>query len=189
WSERGFLHQHWDDLLGRAELELHTGDAAAALQRLARGWRSLKRAFVLEIQICREEVHFVRGRAYLRRAQQVGAATSDGRALIRRAAADAARLRGERVPYIAGLADLLAAGVAAVRGDAAGAAALLHRSIAALDATGLALHAAVARLRLAAVVGGSAGDALRAAAQAYAVGEGVTAVAAVTEHLAPGFAA
>jgi anti-sigma factor RsiW len=55
------------------------------------------------------------------------------------------------------------------------------------DTAGLALHAAVARLRLAELVAGSEGEALRAAAQAYAEREQVTALDAVTEHLAPGF--
>lgn len=64
---------------------------------------------------------------------------------------------------------------------------LLRRSVAGFDATGLAFHAAVARLRLAALVGGSEGDALRASSLSYAEREQVTAVSAVTDHLAPGF--
>jgi hypothetical protein len=188
WSERGFLHQHWDDLLARAELDLHTGDAEATLARLRRGWPSLERAFVLEIQICREEAQFVRGRAALRRAQQRGVATSEGRRLLRAAARDAGRLHRERVPYITALADLLSAGIAAARRDLDTTAALLRRALAGFDATGLALHAAVARLRLAEVTGGAEADALRAAAHAYAAREAITAVAAVTEQLAPGFA-
>jgi hypothetical protein len=186
WSERGFLHQHWDDLLARAELELHTGDAAAALSRMRDGWRELERAFVLDIQICREEAHFVRGRAALCRALQLGPGA--GRPLLRAAARDAARLYRERVPYITAIADLLAAGIAAARGDLDASAALLGRALAGFDASGLALHAAVARLRLAQLVGGSEAESLRAGALAYAAREGVTAVAAVTAHLAPGFA-
>lgn len=42
-------------------------------------------------------------------------------------------------------------------------------------------------LLLADLVGGSDAEPLRAAALAYAAREGVTALAAVTEHLAPGF--
>jgi hypothetical protein len=187
WSKRGFLHQHWDDLLARAELDLYLGDAEGALARMREGWRSLKAAYVFDIQICREEAVFVRGRAALRRAQQLGAATSRGRALLRSAARDAARLSRERVPYITALADLIRAGIAAARSEPSAAAALLGRSIAAFDACGLALHAAVARLRLADLVGGSGADTLRASALAYAAREGVTAVAAVAEHLAPGF--
>jgi hypothetical protein len=187
WSDRGFLHQHWDDLLARAELDLHTGDAQGALSRMRDGWPSLKRAFVLEIQICREEALFVRGRAALRRAQQLGAATSDGRYLIKAAAADAERMYRERVPYITALADLLSAGLAAVRDDTARAAALLRRSLTVLDAGGLALHAAVVRRRLADLVGGSEADVLRADARSYAEREHVSAIADVTEHLAPGF--
>jgi len=187
WSERGFLHQHWDDLLARAELDLHAGDAEGALARMRHGWRSLKSAYVLEIQICREEALFVRGRAALRRAQQLGAATSDGRGMLRLVAADAARLHRERVPYIAALGDLLSAGLAAARTDLSTAAALLRRALSALDGSGLSLHAAVARLRLADLLGGSEGDTLRAAALSYAARERVTAISAITDHLAPGF--
>src|SRR5262249_4900042 len=93
----------------------------------------------------------------------------------------------ERVPYITALADLLSAGVAAARGDAPAAAGLLCRSLAALDAGGMALHAAVARLRLADLVGGSEADALRADARAYDERAHVTAIADVVEPLAPGF--
>src|SRR5262249_27282701 len=119
WSERGFLHQHWDDLLARAELDLHTGDAAATLNRMRRGWPSLRKAFVLEIQICRSEAYFVRGRAHLRHARQLGATTSaDGRRLLAAAALDAARLYRERVPWLGALGELLSAGIAAARGDA-----------------------------------------------------------------------
>jgi hypothetical protein len=186
WSER-FVHQHWTDLLARAELDLHTGDAEGALSRMSKGWRSLEKAYVLDMQICRAEALFVRSRAALRRARQLGAATCDGRRLLKSAAADAARLLRERVPYITALGNLLSAGIAAARTDLSTAAALLRRSLAALDASGLALHAAVARLRLADLLGGSEGDALRAAALAYAAREQITAVSAVTDHLAPGF--
>jgi tetratricopeptide (TPR) repeat protein len=187
WSERGFLHQHWDDLLGRAELDLHTGDAAATLDRLRRGWPSLRKAFVLEIQICRGEVHFVRGRAHLRRACQRGATTADGRRLLTAAARDAARLHRERVAWLGALGDLVSAGIAAARGETDAAAALLRRSLRGCDAAGLALHAAVARRRLADLIGGAEAQALRAAARAYAEREQITAIDAVTEHLAPGF--
>ncbi|HWO25865.1 MAG TPA: serine/threonine-protein kinase [Kofleriaceae bacterium] len=187
WSERGFLHQHWDDLLARAELELFTGDAEGALARMRHGWRSLERAYVLEIQICREEALFVRGRAALRRARQLGAATSDGRSLLKSAAVAAARLYRERVPYITALGDLLSAGIAAARTELPTAAALLRRSLAAFDASGLALHAAVARLRLADLLCGSEGDTLRASALSYAAREQITALSAVTDTLAPGF--
>jgi eukaryotic-like serine/threonine-protein kinase len=187
WSKRGFLHQHWNDLFARAELDLHAGNAERALSRMRDGWRSLEQAYVLELQICREEALFLRGRAALRRACQVGASTSGGRSLLKSAAADAARLYRERVPYITAIGDLLSAGIAAARADHETAAAVLRRSVSALDALGLALHAAVARLRLADLVGGSEGESLRASALGYAAREHVTAVSAITDHLAPGF--
>ncbi len=90
--------------------------------------------------------------------------------------------------WLGALGELLSAGIAAARGDAQAAVALLRRALTAFDAAGLALHAAVARLRLADLVAGAQGEALRAAAQAYAEREQITAIDAVTEHLAPGFA-
>lgn len=51
----------------------------------------------------------------------------------------------------------------------------------------MALHAAVARRRLADLVAGTEGEARRAAAQAYAEPEQITALDAVIAHLAPGF--
>jgi L-alanine-DL-glutamate epimerase-like enolase superfamily enzyme len=56
-----------------------------------------------------------------------------------------------------------------------------------IDAAGLAIHAAVARLRLADLLGGSEGDALRASALSSAAREQLTALSAVTDTLAPGF--
>jgi hypothetical protein len=186
WSERS-LYQRWHNLLARSELDLYSGDAEGACSRMRNSWSALERACLFQIQIYREEALFVRGRAALCRARQLGAATSSGRGLLKSAADDAARLYRERVPYITALGDLLSAGIAAARTDLSTAAALLRRAISALDATGLALHAAVARLRLADLIGGSEGDALRASALAYAAREQVTALSAVTDALAPGF--
>jgi hypothetical protein len=154
---------------------------------MQRGWPSLRRAFVLEIQICRGEAHFVRGRAGLRRAGQVGPTTGDGRRLLAAAARDAARLYRERVPWLAALGDLLSAGIAATRGNPDTAAAQLRRALAGFDAAGMALHAAIARLRLAALVAGTEGAGLRAAAHGYAEREQITASGAVLDQLAPGF--
>jgi predicted Ser/Thr protein kinase/tetratricopeptide (TPR) repeat protein len=187
WSDQGFLLQHWVDLFARVALDLHVGDAERALSRIRNDWHSLERAYALQIQICRETIFCQRGRAALRRARQLGAATSDGRSLLKSADADAARLYRERVPYITALGDLLSAGVAAARTDLSTAVALLRRALFTLDGAGLALHAAVARLRLADLVVGSEGDSLRASALAYTAREQITAFSAVADALAPGF--
>jgi hypothetical protein len=61
----------------------------------------------------------------------------------------------------------------------------LRSAIAGLETSGVAMHLAVARRRLGALLGGDEGRGLSALADAYFEREGVTAIDAITAHVSP----
>ena len=91
--------------------------------------------------------------------------------------AEARRLAGnlerEAVPYACVFASLLGAAASQAAGDSSAAAAGLREGIERCDATGMRLFGASARLRLAGLVGGEEGRALRQAAEEVAAVEDI----------------
>src|SRR5262249_14367542 len=65
WSQRGFYHQHWDDLLAQTEIELYEGAPEAAWQRVHAAWKPLKSSLLLMVQLSRIEALHLRARAAL----------------------------------------------------------------------------------------------------------------------------
>src|SRR5262249_8087732 len=114
WTQSGFLHQHWDDLLARCEIDLYRGDGRAAFQRMRERWKKLDESFLLLIQVSRTEAHFLRARSAL-------ASLSSGdvrrEELIRSAARDARKLEREKTAWAAPMAQLVRAILAKVRGE------------------------------------------------------------------------
>ncbi|MCE9579334.1 MAG: hypothetical protein K8W52_39785, partial [Deltaproteobacteria bacterium] len=183
WTHQGFLHQHWDDLLGQGEIDLYEGDAAGAHRRVVATWPSLVRAMVLHIQMSRCEAWSLRARAAL---AQVATAGPRRAAMVAEVRRGAKALRGQ-APWTAPVAALLGAGLAASSDDTRGAIAGLREAIAGFDRVGMAVHAAAARRRLGALCGGAEGASLTAAAEAFEAREGVVDPARLTAWLAPGF--
>ncbi len=143
---------------------LYEGDVAAARARLAAAWPSLRASQLLHIQLVRIEALHLRG---------LTAVADGGRELRRRAQRDAARLAGERRPQAIAAATLLRAAAAASRGE-------IERAVEGLDdaarsyaAAEMLVHAAAARRARGSLLGGSAGRALVAAADAALAAEGV----------------
>ncbi len=135
WPAGGGFHvQHYCAMLVETQAHLYLGDGAAAWARIDRDWRGLAGSMLLRAQNVLIEGLYLRGRAAL---------AAGGDAMVRRAARDAARIRGERMPWGDGLAALLEAGVATARG-----APVDWRPIAAqLEALDMGMHAAAARHR------------------------------------------
>ena len=77
--------------------------------------------------------------------------------LLRSAASCARRLQGEKLPWADGLAGLIRAGVAACRGDRSSVCAILRDTITVFEASGMPVHAAVARRRLGECLDGTRG--------------------------------
>jgi eukaryotic-like serine/threonine-protein kinase len=114
WTKQGFLHQHWDDLLARCEIDLYRGDGKAAIRRMEERWKSLGDSFLLLIQISRTEAHFLRARsALVAWGQSFG---EEKQRLLKIAEKDAKKLQRESGPWAPALALLIRALIVHVRG-------------------------------------------------------------------------
>jgi eukaryotic-like serine/threonine-protein kinase len=149
WPGRGFQIQHFDEMQSSTHIDLYAGRGARAHERIEAIWPALERSLILYVQQPRIEAWFLRASAAL--------AGQSSLPLARRAARRIAR---ERVLWAAPLADLILAAVAAQEGNADVQEAQLRRAIAGFDTAGMAAHAAAARMRLGALVGGDSGAAL-----------------------------
>jgi hypothetical protein len=184
WSQRRFHVEHWWSMLGERQIDLYRGDAAAAHARLHERWGALRGSLLLRVQLTRIEATHLRARAALALAR---ARPSDRRARAAEVEAGARRILAERMPWATPLAALLRAGVAATRGDAGRADALLREAARGLEAADMALYAAAARWQRGRILGGEAGRALVTAAEAWMGEQGVVATSRMAAMLAPGF--
>jgi serine/threonine protein kinase len=180
WSVRSFQLQHFWGLYAQAQVDLYQGDGRAVLARLEPAWPSLKRSFLLRIQIIRIEALELRARAMLACALRTDKGRDD---LLSRAAKGARRIRREKTAYGNALATLLEAGIARAR--AKDAAPLYARAALEFQACDMALHAAVARLRQGEASSPDEGRATIAAALYWMSQETVKNPAAWANMLAP----
>jgi hypothetical protein len=141
WNPAAYLSQHYYHLVAMASADLYEGDGAAAVARLAAGWRDVERSLFLRVQFIRTEAMHLRGRAALAAAKP----GREGAALRKRALADANKLDHEKMRYASALARLLRAGVAAQEDQRDRADALLDDAIAELEAVDMHLYAQAAR--------------------------------------------
>ena len=178
WAPSGYHLPNYYELYGSAQNEIYTGHGAAAWERVERDWPKMKAAFLLELQIVRIEMHFLRARAAL-------AAIAERRqaapGLLAAAEQAAKAMEKERAAWGIALATLVRAGVAAARG-AADAAERYQRADQKLSDCGMSVHAAVARLRRGEL---AADDALVANATKLLTQEGIIAAARFSQLLAP----
>ena len=183
WSQQGFHFQHLNYFFTSTYTDLYVGDAAGAWARVRRIEPQLRASQLLRIEFVRIDVLEHSGRA----AVAAAAVARDPRPLLRTAAGYARRLDRERLPWARGLALLIRAGVASVRGDATSAVTLLTGAAAAFDAVDMGLFAASARRRLGVLLGGEEGGALMAQADAWMTGQEIRNPARMAACVAPGF--
>jgi hypothetical protein len=145
--------------------------------------RALRAHHLDRVQIVRADVRRLRAECALAVASRAAARGP----WLRSAARDARRLEREGMPWTLAHARLIRAGIAAARGEAAGAATLLAEAIGRFEAVAMPLHAAAARRRLGGLLGGDAGRALIAAADAWMAGQQIRDPARMTALYAPGF--
>jgi tRNA A-37 threonylcarbamoyl transferase component Bud32 len=181
WSRGAFHLPQMNGLLAQTQLDLYTGDPAAAAARIAEQWPALTRSMLPRVQLVRVEAHGLRGRAAL-----AAAAARVAGAELRAVDRDIAALAREPVVHAAPLAELLRAGRYAAAGRPDAALAPLRAALAGFRAAEMALHAAVAARALARRLGGDEGAALARDAAAWARASGVHDLAAVARALAPG---
>ena len=183
WSRRSFQVQHWDELRARGNIDLYEGNALATVDRVQTVWRDLEASLLFRCQLIKGIAWNLRGRSFLAAARLDG---DQGRlATVMR---DARKLRREGVPWATAYADLLTAGACDCRGQKDDAVRALGRAIEGFDALGKKLHAAAARHRLGALLGGDEGKALLAECDAYMAAEGVKVPMKAIAMIAPGFA-
>lgn len=182
WSQRGFHFQHYCHLLARTQVDLYDGQHEAAVERLDEEWPALKKSLLLSVEQSRLEAVHARGRAELALAVSRG---GDER-LLERVRRRIAALRRERRGWADGLAGLLEAGRLRTCGDLEAAVPVLDQAIVTLEGNGLSLYAAAARRGRGQLVGGDAGAAQVAEADAALRREKIERPAAMAWMLAPG---
>lgn len=137
WSHRDYHLQHYFDLYGQAEIDLYEGNAKAAWERVVSGWPAFERSLLRRNQILfLESAHL--------RARTVVAAVAAGEIperQLRLAERDARQIEHEAMPWSDPLAQLIRASVAALRGDASRAVALLAAAESGFEAADEGLYA------------------------------------------------
>jgi hypothetical protein len=184
WSRSGVHLEHFYELYALTNLDLYTGDAAAAFARAADRVPVLRWALITRVQSVRIQTWQVRAKSALALAEKD---PTRRRALLAIVSADAGRIEGERAVWSNPIAALLRAGAANVSGDAIRAAALLDQAAAGFDAVEMKLQATAARAALGAVMGGDEGRALRDQANGWFLSETVREPDRMIAMVAPGF--
>ncbi len=181
WSPagQGFHIQHWHALRARAEVALFEGEANAAREATEDSFAALQASLLTRVEMVRAEARFLKARLAL---------ASFGETGDRKQLAIAGKLVGklarERVAYVRTWELLLRAGLATADARADRALQHLRAAIAAADAQGTQLLAAIARLR-AAELGPADRDELAHAANRYCEREGILHPDRVADVLAP----
>jgi eukaryotic-like serine/threonine-protein kinase len=184
WSQTGFQMQHRYALLSHVEIDLSEGNDLTAYTRLEGRWREIESSMLLKIRQQRIETLSARGRAAIAAAQVGG---HEARRLSAEALRHARQILREDLPWAVGQARLITAAVAFAAGDHDRAAAELRGAIERFESAGMALHTAIARRRLGAMLGGDEGQRLVAGADAWMTGAGVANIDGLARMLAPGF--
>lgn len=189
WSRQGFHTQHFYDLLRQVEVALYSGEGAAAWALVSERWPALERSLMLRIQVARIETLHLRARSALAAAAEPMTASGSPTnisSLLKSAEGDAGKLRREKMPWADSLAQLVLAGIAASRGGARDAVALLTSAEVGFESVGMTLHAAAARRRHGELVGGERGGTLVKAADSSMADRGIRNPGRLVTLLAPG---
>jgi hypothetical protein len=182
WSDSGFHRQHYNLLHARVQTALYRGHAADAWALVTEHAPAVRRSLWLRVQLMRIETAFLRARCALAMASE-GQAPRRMRAL---AAQEATRIARENTPWSSSLALLVRATVAHLEGNATLAVAQLTDAVDAFGAADMQLYAAVARRRLAALVGGDLARALRTESDDWLAAQEIRNAAAMSRLIAPG---
>jgi hypothetical protein len=163
WTKQGFLHQHWDDLLARCEIDLYRGDGKAAIRRMEERWKSLSDSYLLLIQISRTEAHFLRARsAVMAFHQSFG---DEKQRLLKIAEGDAKSLEREKSNWAPPMARLTRALLTNARGGDPRAQLLEAEEL--FAAADMPMHTRLVRRQRGILLGGDDGKLLIADADAW----------------------
>ncbi|HEX5062451.1 MAG TPA: AAA family ATPase [Kofleriaceae bacterium] len=161
WSLRGYQIQHWNEMQSNALLDIYAGDVREARRRLEDGWVPMSRSLLTKIQVIRFEVNELHVRTALAAARV--SSGSEREQLLKIAEHHTDKLAREGLAWTDAITTLRRAGIRNAREDADGAVREYRAAVTACDAAELGMHAAAARVRLGALLGGDEGGALREA--------------------------
>lgn len=185
WSQRGFHIQHYWHLTGKVETALYEGDALGAWRLLEQTWPKVEKSLLLRIQYTRTEGRHLRCRAALAAVTVLGMDSVEGKKLLKLIDGELKTIDGEKIFWAVPLVQLVRAGVAMLRRDAAKAEELLIAAAAGFSSAGTELYAAVARRRRGEVMG-KGGEGFVVEAETWMAEQGVRNVERMTAVLAPG---
>ena len=174
WSRRGYQIQHYQAWFANVQTLLYRGKGREAQALVEEGWKPLARSFFLRIQFVRTVVSYLVGRVALAAART--SPPSEQKPLYFRVQRSAAKLERERSDWASALAQVLRAELALVLGRRDDALAAFGGAIDALIAAELHLDAACARRAHGLLLGGDAGRALVADAEAWMASERIRAI-------------
>ena len=99
WNPAEYLSQHYYHLVAMTNADLYEGKGAAAMERLAAGWKAVERSLFTRVQVIRVEALHLRGRAALMAWASGGAGDALRRAGARRCATvgEGERSLGDRI--------------------------------------------------------------------------------------------
>jgi len=183
WSMRDFHYQHWLELFAENQADIYDGKGESAWNRIGERWSDLIASLALRIQLIRIEALQLRGRSALAAAAS-GLARKELLPAIQR---DADVIEREKMPWATPLAQLMRAGIAAIRSDSDASLPLLLRAAEGFDKADMALYAAVARRRRGELLGGDEGRDLITTANNFMVNQRIKNPTRMTALLAPGF--
>jgi hypothetical protein len=169
WKPKGLHYQHSISGFGVVWGELHQGNAAAAYAEAKKSWIILSRSLLDRMNSFRHVYLDCLGTACLAFCR----ASNNDKALLAEATHVRNRLLRERYRAAHASAAVIEAGIAAIRGDEAGAVQGLKRGLGILEGLQMNLHAHSVRLRLAELVGGDEGRSQVRMVEEWASVEGV----------------
>jgi hypothetical protein len=182
WTKQGFLHQHWDDLLARCEIDLYRGNGPTAFARMQERWQHLDDSFLLLIQVSRTEAHFLRARSALAAAGEASGA--DNKMLLDSATRDARKLEKEKSQWAPPMAKLVRAILAKHRGEDP--LPLLVAAEQGFAAADMHMHVRAVRRQRGRLIGGDEGKLLVEDAEAWMRAQQIADPEKLAEMLSPG---
>ncbi len=185
WTVRGYHLQHYWAMLSRVHASLYDHRPEQTFAFLEHDWKTLKKSFLLHVPSIRCESLIIQGRSQLARALTVRGA--DRRSCLARVPGFAKALLREKAAWSRALGGLLEATWLVQDGRPERAIGQLRTVIDQLDACGMRLYAAAARIRLGRLEGGQTGAERVALGRDFMRQQGVKNEDGMLQVLVPGF--
>jgi eukaryotic-like serine/threonine-protein kinase len=181
WSHQGFHFPHYWVVVVQAATALYCGEGVKAWRVMDEQWPALTGSFFQRIQLT--YIYSLHMHAYGALAAAREGYQTDS--LLKIASRDARSIEREKMAWADPLAQLIRAGIAMIRGNREEATGLLTTAESGFVSAGMALHAAASKRRLGELIGGSQGEALVEAADAWMLDQNIKNPARMTDMLVP----